>query len=351
MGHNIEVSGLDLNRKLGKGLLKQYQGRKKILFKCKNKLSSRSQKPILLAMLNSPTGVLSINNIKYAGNIELWSKKNAKGCDVINSMSLETYLSSLLAKEMNSSWEEEALKAQAVSARTYALIKMRRHKKNKENNFDIENSEKDQVMGSLLDSTSRTQKATKKTRGEVLILSKTKKMTPVFYHARCGGQTLLPQSAWSHSIDGYESVKCEYCRGKGARPWQYQISKKMIRRFLSSKKLSDKIGFKGMQANLNQKLRLVPNNDLTASSIRIYIGKTLVLFSKSILRKFFGRKNIKSLYYNIKKKGSLFIVDGNGLGHGVGLCQVGAQGLAKKGLSYRGILKHYFPNHELYKVY
>ena len=100
-----------------------------------------------------------------------------------------------------------------------------------------------------------------------------------------------------------------------------------------------------------EKIRLAPDrmdNDVT----RVYVGEELYLIEKSDYRRYFGRVHFPSNHFKLtlnKKKG--LIARGNGNGHGVGLCQVGAYDLARKGMNYKEILSHYFPNHQLKKMY
>ena len=77
----------------------------------------------------------------------------------------------------------------------------------------------------------------------------------------------------------------------------------------------------------------------------------MLAFNKSLLRRYFGRVIFPSNHYEIDMKWGKLVVKGQGNGHGVGLCQVGALGLAKRGWAYKQILAHYFPKHELRKIY
>src|SRR5690606_26776420 len=94
-----------------------------------------------------------------------------ESCDLVNSISLENYISTLLSKEMNGTWPVEALKAQAVAARTYAFERVKRGAGMELNEklYHLESSEKDQVSGSFMDITEKTVLATRETNGEILV--------------------------------------------------------------------------------------------------------------------------------------------------------------------------------------
>ena len=154
----VQAEGVDLHRKNSlSNKSNQILGRSKIKFNCINKAKSNLSRPVMLASLSSPTGLVKLNEKHYFGEVHLTSShqgSNKDGCDLINEVPIETYLSSLLSKEMNALWPLEALKAQAVAARSFALDKIRTNVK--DSFYDLESSEKDQVSGSFFDATKKT---------------------------------------------------------------------------------------------------------------------------------------------------------------------------------------------------
>ena len=95
---------------------------------------------------------------------------------------------------------------------------------------------------------------------------------------------------------------------------------------------------------------LVPDN-IDRYKVNFYIDDRPFVVEKAHLRRFFGNVIFPSNSYALEKKNGRFTVLGEGLGHGVGLCQIGALALAKQGWSYKRILAHYFPEHVLKKLY
>lgn len=98
-------------------------------------------------------------------------------------------------------------------------------------------------------------------------------------------------------------------------------------------------------------LRLMPDSP-DNSELRLYAGDRLHIIKKSYLRNQAGRELLPSNNFTMTMKNNKDIqVKGQGYGHGVGLCQLGALELAKRGYNYRQILSHYFPRHKMEKVY
>lgn len=349
----ITVSGMDISRKLHlQDDFKRYDGRKSIYFNCRNLSSSKKKlrKPMLLASLNSPTGLLSLGENKYQGKIHILSSKNNSSCDVIHETHLESYIPPLLSKEMHGSWPVEALKAQAVAARTYALHKIRSKQVSKklghEAYYDLENSEKHQVSGSFFDSTKKTHIASKKTAGEILY-TKDGKLTPIFFHADCGGKTLLPINVWGERVQGYKAVPCGY---PGKRKWKSTVKMKEFKRFLTW--ISKKNHMKELREDVNEILRVMIAPDRFSNvRLRVYFGEKVFLFNKSLLRRYFGRKRFPSNHFVVTRVGSRFKIKGRGNGHGVGMSQVGAKRFAEMGWDYKKILSYYYPEHVIKKIY
>jgi len=354
----VMIQGRDIERKIFvKNERKYFAGRASLAFNCSGLAKLKNQNlhagPILFASLQSPQGYFSYQNELYRGQIKVLAKREEDACDVVNEIPIEHYLQTLLAKEMNGSWPLEALKAQAVAARTYAIHKMSDKQVSRaigsDAFYDLESSEKHQVSGGLADVTALTRQASKQTAGEILITS-SETIVPIFFHAKCGGRTLLPQEVWDNAVEGYQGVECGKCENKGEREWKNVITVDRFREFL-------KWAFReGAGANTlvellnNEKLIFVPDK-IENKRIKVYIGEKLFMVSKTLLRRYFGRLLVASNNFSLKAHNSEIFIIGKGLGHGVGLCQLGALAWAQQGMNYRDILRHYFPDFKIEKVY
>lgn len=351
---NIHVTGFDLKRHLlFNNDFKNYSGKKTVKFNCETytTLNKERNKPILLATLESPTGLLSYENVKYQGLFKVITNPKGDSCDIINDVPMEAYISSLLTKEMNPKWPLEALKAQAVAARSYAYHKMQSQQVTKELGneafYDLESSEKHQVGGAFFDSTASTIAAAEATRGEILT-TEDGKVRPVFFHAKCGGKTLRPDQVWHNKEPGYESVNCPFCHDIGPKGWSKTVSMERLRSFFRWAQDQNLLREK-MDGTLNSVV-LVPDN-IDKTTVNFYINERPFIIEKAAVRRYFGRVLFPSNSFSLSMRGGNLTISGEGLGHGVGMCQMGAFALAKRGWSYKRILVHYFPGHYLKKMY
>lgn len=350
---NVVVEGMDLEKTLH--TLKksqQYMGRKAISFNCQpsraNFKAGLLRPAILVASLKSPTGFISWGKKKYQGELQLLTNPGQESCDLVNNIPMEAYITTLLGKEMNSGWPVEALKAQAVAARTYAFDRLRtRGSMSPEalnSLYHLESSEKDQVSGNFADVTPKTLKAAKETEGEILV-GPSGKVSPAFFHSKCGGKTLRPDQVWGGVEEGYRSVNCPFCQKTGMKDWEGRLHAPKLTQMVDQvlkKYYSDQI--------TAGPIRLMPDS-LANSEIRLYAGDRLHIIKKSYIRNLAGREVLPSNNFTMSMKNGAFHVKGHGYGHGVGLCQLGALELAQRGYDYRQILSFYFPRHRMKKAY
>lgn len=350
---NVVVEGIDLQKTihLQNNRTQQYAGRKSISFNCKpsnsNARANFPKNPLLVASLSSPTGLISWGKQKYKGELQLLTNPGQESCDLVNLVPMEAYLQTLLAKEMNGTWPVEALKAQAVAARTYAYDRIRRGMGVESQDgklYHLESSEKDQVSGNIFDVTRKTQQAARETEGEILV-GPSGKIAPAFFHSKCGGRTLRPDQVWGGVEEGYRSVNCTFCQKTGMKDWEYKVKgskltsmvDQVLKRYYSDEAQGSEV-------------RLMPDS-LENSELRLYVGDRLHIIKKSYLRNLAGRELLPSNNFKMSVKNNEFHVAGSGYGHGVGLCQLGALELAKRGYDYRQILSFYFPRHKMRKAY
>lgn len=347
----VVVEGMDLQKTIHtQKRSQQYSGKKTISFNCNprgyKKQAGRS--PLLVASLSSPTGLISWGKDKYQGELQLLTSSGQESCDLVNLIPLEAYIRTLLSKEMNGTWPVEALKAQAVAARTYAYDRLKHQQSlNLEAQaklYHLESSEKDQVSGSFKDITEKTTRASRDTEGEILV-GPSGRIAPVFFHSKCGGKTLRPDQVWGGVEEGYRSVECKFCQKTGMKDWDQKIQNSKVSQLVDQvlkKYYSDE-----MQS---QDLRIMPDS-MANSELRLYSGDRLHIIKKSYLRNLAGRTILPSNNYILSQKNGEFRVEGKGYGHGVGLCQLGALELAKRGYDYKQILSFYFPRHKMKKAY
>lgn len=344
---NIVVEGVDLRKTIHtQNKSRQYSGRKAIAFDCRpsQKAQQLPKSPLLVASLSSPTGLISWGKNKYRGELQLLTNPDQKACDLVNLVPMEAYLMTLLSKEMNGTWPVEALKAQAVAARTYAFDRIKKGLGIDDKLYHLESSEKDQVSGTYFDITKNTVRAAKETEGEILV-GPSGKITPAFFHSKCGGKTLRPDQVWGGVEEGYRSVDCKFCTKTGKKNWNLKLKGSRL------KQMVDKVLHRYYGENLKGDDLKIMQDHPQNSEIRLYVGDRLHIIKKAYLRNLAGRDILPSNNYVMTSKNKEVLVQGQGYGHGVGLCQLGALELAKRGYDYRQILSFYFPRHKMKKAY
>jgi stage II sporulation protein D len=357
IGDNLEkvnISGTDLKRTLHvSSSHRKFSGRKRIRFNCQSftkKNKGKLTKPVLLASVSSQTGLVSLGKVKYQGRLHIVTSPKDESCDVVQEVNLDSYISGLLSKEMNGAWPVEALKAQAVAARTYAIYKQATQQVSRKLGYqayyDLESSEKHQVAGDFFATTLNTDVATSETSGYILVTDKGN-LTETFFHAKCGGKTLMPSSVWKNKVEGYKGVPCPFCNDHGKKNWTEKITKAKMINFLKWAKRKKYVFFK--TKNLN-KLKLMKDS-LAATKLKFYLDGKAIVVKKPLVRRYFGRFTMASNNFRLVKTKRGFQVKGKGLGHGVGMCQLGALDLADRGWDFKQILSHYFPGHKLLKLY
>lgn len=241
--------------------------------------------------------------------------------DLIEYVPFTDYLAGVVSKEMPLDWPIEALRAQAVIARSYALTKiLERQKKD----FHMDSDQMDQVF-----SWTTSQKAydvVKSTEGVVLTHLSSNRLVKTFYHADCGGHTIPAPKIWPGAIDT-GTAKDEWCGQRQKNQWSHRLNIEDFKKTL-----------------LEKNMTLVENQISDT-----YKGKFVTFKNISLqkMREWFGYGLIRNSPDKIEVDKEQFVLTGQGYGHGVGLCQWGSLHLAKKGLNYMDILKHYYPKTEI----
>ncbi len=151
-------------------------------------------------VLKAPAGAFVSAKNKWYRGIIIVQNKNKK-LTVINQVELEDYLKGVVPSEMPSGWELEALKAQAIAARSYALANLG---KRASLGYDLKDTPEDQAYGGASAETVKTNEAVDSTSG--LVLTYNMKVVPAYYSASAGGQTINASAAWGNDLPFIRSV-------------------------------------------------------------------------------------------------------------------------------------------------
>lgn len=253
------------------------------------------------------------------------------------------YLIGVLSREMPGIWPMEALKAQAIATRSYTLSQIRARS---EWSFDLEGSVLDQEFEWVTPARRRSPalrrwaEALTATRDQVLRRADGE-VFRAYYHADCGGRTTTPDFVWGPSGD-YKSVRDPACETRASNKWKFVAEKNWLRRQLrdpageSARAPAVQAGFEfsWIQSLFDQRVTLVEWWD-GISSLKILSGQNF--------RQLLGFGKLKSLRFRTREEGRRVVFEGQGYGHGVGLCQWGSKDWAEQGLRADQILRHYYP--------
>ena len=333
----VEMKGISVVTDLESG--RRFRSTKPSLYRVtplsegKTKMADKELGPELRIMPVEGQERVKFNGKEYRGGVYIKLNKDLT-LTVIEEVGLEEYLYGVLPLEMGPTWPLEALKAQAVVARTYTLAHRKRFG---DAGFDLSADVKSQVYGGSTYDYPAVLEAVRSTSGEVLTYKG--KLVDAYYHAACGGHTTSP--LWDDEvIKPLRGVFCKFCRGSNNYEWSATIKNSKVLEYLERKGLSAKklTGIKSVKKNRSGRtllLKYTTNEGsitLDAKELRAQLGSTL----------------LKSTYFTgIQRKQDGFRFYGRGYGHGAGLCQDGASEMAKRGKKYKQILDYYYPDSEI----
>lgn len=325
--------------------------------------------------------VIGFGALKYRGTLFL--KRIAAGhINVYNELPFEQYLYGVVPAEMPYSWHVEALKAQAVAARNYGIINIGRHTAD---GFDVCNGTHCQAYRGFGHENARTNQAVDETNGKLVLYDD--KLIPTYFHSSSGGRTENSENIWSAVLPYIKGVDDKYGLGSPYDNWTKQYSKKDIQAKLLANRID--VG----EINDIVPLSVSVNGRVTSLEIRGTKGNTKI--EKEKIRTIMGSSDIKSTWYKLTTDADLFVIDsmtgkadtaragnlyvmsangvaklsttsntvylkdqftlsyisiipeyyvfaGKGWGHGLGMSQYGAKGMAEAGFNFIQILEHYY---------
>ena len=301
-------------------------------------VNGREIKGERLVIQPETSGFIQVNHTPYRGYIVILKRT---GLTVVNYVLVEDYLYGVVPKEMPPSWNAEALRAQSVAARTFALKNRKSHSAE---GFDLCSTSHCQVYEGMPAETRTTTEAVDSTRGEVLFYKGA--IMDALFHADSGGMTESSEYVWGSSVPYLRAVTEVQMQ---TQPWN---------RTVSMSEFAQKLEKNGRAIGTLKEVRLSPLTVGKGSSDRSpsgrvrsaeFVGtKGRITLSGNELRSIFS---LPSTLFSIRIGKTDINFIGYGSGHGLGLSQWGAQALADKGKSYKDILFHYYMDVTLEKLY
>ncbi len=393
----LTINGQIFSNKKIKGLTLKNEQNRKVLYFDKNKQKKYDIKSNQKFEIRSSDGRgIWVGQKRFAGKINLFVLDNE--ILIVNVLGIEKYLSSVVGSEMPTKWPMEALKAQAIASRTYAL----KQKGNKL--FDIDSTKRNQVYNGLESRTSKTARAVESTRS--LVLTYKNKLINAVFHSSSGGMTENSQDVWENEFPYLSSVK-DFDKNNPKLKWEKRFSNSELQKLfpkiggikqieilnitstgrVKNVKIqgdygSDQISGVNIRKRMNLNSTLVRfklieinkteldrenNNVLLTTKLEdnpvTYVvkeGDNLYDIASKYNANFteiVALNNIKdpslininqillipiNPVNNVPTTEKILVVSGYGSGHGVGMSQWGAKYMANKGAKAEEILKHFY---------
>lgn len=341
---------------------------------------------------------IKVNEKQYRGNIDIHLTHGKTGLTIVNTLPIEQYLYGVIAREMSPSWHLEALKAQAVAARTYALYNLNKHQGD---NYDVCATTDCQVYSGRESEVPQVIKAVDDTSGQVIMSQG--KVIPAYFHSSSGGYTENSENVWG-TYQPYLRGVVDYDQNSPQYKWEKKLTTNELKTAIS--KAGYTIGtIKAIElAPLTYKpistpergvsgrvkvIQFIGSNgsaQLTGEQLRKILGLKSTLFDVSVMApveqdvefnitKNIGERDRKIVEINLPpireqgfitdkkelhrisgKSNEIIVISGYGWGHGLGLSQWGAKAMADKGPQgdstyFKEILKHYYQGTTIKKVF
>ena len=272
----------------------------------------------------------SLNGRRYRGALEL--RHRGAGLTAVNIVPVDDYLLSVVPEEMPTDWPAEALKAQSVAARSFALKSRGRHAAE---GYDLCTTTHCQLYKGIASEKTASTAAVRATRGEVLTYGG--QPIEALFHTDSGGMTESSEDVWGSHVPYLRAVRDTPL---GTMPWT---------KTMSTAALEQKLAAKGHNIGRLRAIELTPlaigraAKDRTASgrvkAMTVTGTKGTATLSGNAWRSLLG---LKSTLFSAKLTKDSVTFTGFGAGHGLGISQWGAERLAETGKSYADILHHYY---------
>jgi stage II sporulation protein D len=340
-----------------------------LFLKDKKEIQKVGSSLILTPQKYDTNHLIFINGTPYLGAMEFVIEEN-KIVRPINQLPLEDYLKGVVPFEVYPSWNMEALKAQSLAARTYAVSHMNR---------DMVDTIEDQVYGGFVWNV-RTTQAVDETRGEVITYHQ--RLIDAFYSASNGGMTENNAHVWGGKARPFYPIKKDPYDPE--QPWSFSFHQTQISETNAiqwdktnerDKAITDSIKAWLQNKGYGQDIKIlsIPHFEVDQKrnkADRALTGSITVEFLQRLygglihyeeielkdvplnsIRPIFGGHRFKSyLVDNAECDGQICTVEGRGFGHGVGMSQWGASIMGDKGNNYKEIIQFYFPGTKISNI-
>jgi stage II sporulation protein D len=295
-----------------------------------------------LVCTTAPEATIRVGSRRYRGSLLVFGSAD-EGLIVVNLLPIEAYLAGVVPCEIGSiePGTVEAVKAQAVAARSFTLARREKHRYA---GYDLWDSYlRDQEYQGAGQETEIGRQAVAATRGEVLEYRGL--IAEALYHANCGGVTSNGFQPFLKSVrdaPGHRSGAKPYCSGFPNFSWRVVVSRDSLESAVARiAKATGGLSIRGFRLDKDRQSGRV-------KYLHFGTARGEVRVHGSDFRAGLG---LRSQNFGMQMHGSSVTIDGRGFGHGAGMCQDGAVGMARSGSRYKQILCHYYSGVRLTRVY
>jgi stage II sporulation protein D len=274
-------------------------------------------------------GSIRFNGREYPAVVDI--VRSGDGIAVVNEVPFEEYLVGVLRAESSEKWPLEALRAQAIAARTYAAY----HRLlSAAKPYHIVASTAHQQYFGRVPASSPIWGAVRETAGQVLRWEGD--VFPAFYHTESGGYTEDPRTVFAaRNMPGLKPVRCEFSAGSPHFYWSLDVRLAELGETLRRHDVTV-----GTVTSIEVTER---TPSLRAASVTVHGARGRARLLGNDFRRILGYDRFKSTLFAVAIDGEWARFSGRGYGHGVGMCQWGAKGMAEAGYTARQILEFYYP--------
>jgi stage II sporulation protein D len=313
-----------------------------------------------LLVRSTQGGTLTVRGQPYRGELRVQQAPGG-GLTVVNRLDMETYLQGVVPREIGRFDLDiyEAIKAQAVAARTYAYTYLGRRA---QQGFDVYATTEDQVYGGAGAENETVNRAVRETSGEILAYNG--RPITAYYHSTCAGHTAAIDEVWNNApvpylvavrdVDaGGQAYDRVSSRFTWTERWTHEQLVGILNRTLADSLRGRRIGrIEDMRVQQRTPSGRIRTMRLQTDAGAFTLGKDRIRWILTPNRG--GILNSSKFDVELVRSGGRvteIVASGGGWGHGIGMCQVGAMGRARVGQDYRTILRTYYPGTQIQKLY
>lgn len=295
-----------------------------------------------------------IEGVSFRGHLDLSADPGGQTFSAINRVLLEEYLLGVIGAEMQSYWEPEALRAQAVASRTYCLFIRQRFGDLRD--YDVRRTQAHQMYGGIAAETGPTRQAVIDTLGQVLLCPDGEgeyRLFPTYFASCCGGHTDDTSLIFGDDYVSLKGVDCPYCRETTRSRFYFWPPVTFTKEELTDRVLGRYPELENLQRiERVEAVRVSSSGRVTSIRLTGRNGEKAYLRGEDFrLAADPSGRRLKSAVFTVHNSETEFVfADGRGFGHGAGLCQSGAQALARRGKLYHEILAYYYPASRLVRL-